>query len=141
MILTMKTQCKRCGKEFKSYPSQNRQFCSLYCSNHSIQKNTGRTHFKKGLIPHNKNKFKLTSRVRQTTYYRRLIFEESENRLCNRCSNEAKLVHHINRNWHDNRIENLEPLCLSCHAKEHDLSENLPKDGGWSKRNIKGGNK
>ncbi len=28
-------------------------------------------------------------------------------------------VHHKNEDWHDNRLENLERLCRSCHLKRH----------------------
>jgi 5-methylcytosine-specific restriction endonuclease McrA len=49
--------CERCDKKFKCSPShakRGRKLCSLFCSNHGITKNTGRTHFKIGLIPWNK---------------------------------------------------------------------------------------
>lgn len=48
--------CEKCRNEFKCSPSHapHRKNCSLYCSNHGLQKNTGRTHFKKGMTPWNK---------------------------------------------------------------------------------------
>ena len=39
----------------------------------------------------------------------------------------------MDHNRIDNRIENLEPLCYSCHAKEHKIRFNFPNN------NMKGG--
>ena len=99
----------------------------------------------KGSIPWNKNLTKeLDKRVdyerptkfkdkfgnvnpngRRQEYYRRLIFEGKEEVKCNRCENKARVVHHKNDNFRDNRIENLEPLCQSCHSKEHETWRNF----------------
>jgi transcription elongation factor Elf1 len=50
--------CKRCGKEFKCSPSHAklRKNCSQLCSHpKGVRVNTGRTLFKKGLVPWNKS--------------------------------------------------------------------------------------
>jgi 5-methylcytosine-specific restriction endonuclease McrA len=39
---------------------------------------------------------------------------------CEGCGGKAKIVHHINKNKSDHRIENLVALCFNCHAKKHD---------------------
>ena len=44
--------------------------------------------------------------------------------LCRRCkeagrTKEANLIHHIDENPLNNFIENLEPLCATCHNREH----------------------
>lgn len=98
-------------------------------------RNAGRTHFKKGNIPWNKGKIlvKNTTRRRQL-YYRNLINVEKQK--CNRCEEKAKLVHHKDYNKHNNLLDNLEPMCYGCHAKEHNIARTLPQDGGWSKRRI-----
>ena len=38
---------------------------------------------------------------------------------CVKCSASKAEVHHKNEDWKDNRPENLERLCRSCHMKEH----------------------
>ena len=45
---------------------------------------------------------------------------------CERCgAGEMLQVHHINRDWADNRPENLETLCATCHMKEHHDAEDV----------------
>lgn len=42
--------------------------------------------------------------------------------LCNRCGLEGKVEHprhHKDRNRSNNKLENLEVLCVSCHTKDH----------------------
>lgn len=124
--------CKRCGKEFKCSPShvKLRKNCSLYCSNHGVRKNTGRTHFKKEMIPWNKDKLKSNPKQRRQWLYRRLLLEVSDNPCCIRCGESEKrlLVHHKDKNVHNNDLENIEILCYSCHSKEHQIYKNFIKE-------------
>jgi len=51
---------------------------------------------------------------------------------CERCGTSDSLsTHHINRNWRDNRPENLQTLCASCHTSLHhehgDIVQAKPK--------------
>jgi len=54
--------------------------------------------------------------------YRKLAFENYSNK-CNRCGYNKILdvlqVHHIDRNRDNNKLENLEILCPTCHMEEH----------------------
>ncbi len=54
-------KCKQCKEIFRGYKSQNRKFCSRFCVKkfykiYGRPRNTGRTRFKKGLIPWNVGK-------------------------------------------------------------------------------------
>lgn len=59
------------------------------------------------------------------TKYRRLALKELPN-LCNRCGWNQHLpvlvVHHIDRDRSNNKLENLEILCPNCHGVEHYLA-------------------
>jgi hypothetical protein len=53
--------------------------------------------------------------------YRKLGFGRY-GKFCQRCGAmppKRLVVHHRNRDRSDNRVENLEPLCYSCHEREH----------------------
>lgn len=131
-------ECERCGTEYKCSPSHaiRRKNCSLHCSNHGRQKNTGRTHFKKGNIPWHKDTFLVEQpKGRRQVYYRRLILEVSDSPCCLKCGeSEKKLcVHHIDGDFHNNDLENLEIVCYSCHSKIHNTYLNFPNQ-------VKGGN-
>ena len=66
--------------------------------------------------------------------------------LCRRCAADghamiADLVHHKDHDPHNNNRDNLEPLCTSCHEKEHEgdrkkregdkISARIPAGTGW----------
>lgn len=58
-----------------------------------------------------------------TGTYRTLAFEHYPH-YCNRCGSKRNLeVHHRNHNQRNNKIENLEILCKSCHRKHHTLRD------------------
>ena len=55
-------------------------------------------------------------------YYRarRTIEQTGKSWKCERCGSSKKIqVHHVDRNPHNNSLDNLEILCLSCHKAEH----------------------
>jgi hypothetical protein len=135
------TNCTLCGKQIKmalsTFMRKKNHFCNQECYSlyqRSHPSNTGRTWKKKDCIPSNKGAFIEDAKHPRPYIYRRIIFEESNIQLCNRCPKRAKLVHHKDRNQHNNLIENLEPLCYSCHAIEHDSKKHLPPNGGWNER-------
>ena len=60
-------------------------------------------------------------------------------RPCERCGETRQShVHHKNRDQFDNRLENLERLCIWCHAKEHaeEARERAPR--AWATRRARG---
>jgi hypothetical protein len=69
--------------------------------------------------------------------YPKLAFERyCMERKCNRCgSTEQILVHHIDRDRHNNDRSNLEILCKSCHQVEHEAGKNLHPDSPVFKSN------
>jgi len=59
--------------------------------------------------------------------YRKISRKQMRN-CCERCSSQRFLeVHHKDRDLTNNHISNLETLCRSCHAKEHERWRNLKK--------------
>jgi len=104
--------CERCGKQLiartflsgeEDYCSfMKRRFCSLTCSN---------TRGKIG-----------ESRTQRMVQARDMALKET----CECCGKTYKLaIHHINENWQDNRIENLQTLCVYCHQQWHGLHRKL----------------
>lgn len=102
--------CKICGKVFLDAPSRkDRRFCSRKCMTIARRKNfSGKR---------NKEKYITVNGVKYIYY--RYILEQHLNRKLS--SDEH--VHHINFDHSDNRIENLEVLSNSEHAKKHSLSK------------------
>lgn len=154
--------CQYCKKEYTVKPY--RQLTSKCCSRRCLwyitrpDKLPQTQTFKKGDIPHNKNKIQLNC------LHCKRVFEKSPSRkdvakFCSKqCMNEAlkengnakqkyiritvngkrqlqhryimeqhlgrelhknEVVHHINENKHDNRLDNLQLLSRSDHAKLH----------------------
>ncbi len=104
--------CERCGKQLipRVYSSgeeeygmfMKRRFCSLTCSN---------TRGKLG-----------ESRTQRMVQARDLALKE----MCECCGGKHKLaIHHVNENWQDNSIENLQTLCVYCHQQWHGLHRKL----------------
>ena len=72
-----------------------------------------------------KNKTGQTSpNGRKQGYYRLKAFEYY-GRLCQLCDKQARVVHHKDNNFKNNDIENLQPLCQSCHSKVHETWRNF----------------
>jgi hypothetical protein len=104
--------CERCEKQLmpRTYSSgeeeygmfMKRRFCSLACSN--TRGKTGK------------------SRTQRMVQAREAALKET----CECCGGNHKLaIHHINENWQDNSINNLQTLCVYCHQQWHGLHRRL----------------
>ena len=70
--------------------------------------------------------------------YKKTYYESSKNRKCSLCgSTHFLVVHHKDGNRENGKVSNLLLVCRSCHAKIHNLYQNL----GLPKKNpLKTGN-
>jgi hypothetical protein len=101
----MKKICKFCKAEYRKKPSDNIYFCSRECFSNS------RKGFKKEKV----SGYRLVSDKNIKRGLHRVIWENHHGRKLE--SNE--IIHHINENIWDNRIENLQIMSRSEHAKLH----------------------
>jgi endogenous inhibitor of DNA gyrase (YacG/DUF329 family) len=106
--------CKTCGKVFNSSPSNNRKFCSKKCfhndkkewlqgKNHPMW-NGGVSISTDGYLRRSDDKF----------VHRHLIELKIGRKLTNN-----EVIHHINRNRQDNRLENLVIMTREEHINFH----------------------
>lgn len=83
--------------------------------------------------------------MKKTTYpknWKKISRENLKGKYCDICKNQAKHLHHKNMIKSDINIENLIPLCASCHAKIHTLerfykNNHAPKNYEVLKNEIK----
>lgn len=112
--------CIDCGASFK--PVSNRQLrcksCQKAKANKDCIKYYRKTYKPKGykhLVKRDANRYKDGIGI-----YQKLKRDEMEELKCERCGSISHLlVHHKDRNRHNNANSNLELLCKSCHQKEH----------------------
>ena len=104
--------CERCGtvlvprifsggeEELSAY--MKRKYCSRTCSS---------SRGKKGL-----------SRTQRMVQARQIALKET----CGCCGGKDRLaIHHVNEDWTDGRLENLQTLCAHCHQQWHGLHRKL----------------
>jgi hypothetical protein len=131
-----------CGKEFKTYPSKIKlgrgKYCSKECclkiTNQILSKNE-KSRWKKGQVAYNFKGWRFKTSRTGGSVYRELYLPKhpfakksgyiGEHRLVmenkiERYLLKSEVVHHINGNTLDNRIENLELMT----KKEHDKLKN-----------------
>lgn len=110
--------CVICGDKFWNSPSRDQIHCSHECSNSNPE-----VQIKKGASQEENGQWKGGI---SDDYHRRLA-EDNMEKKCVECGSTDNLdVHHKNGDHQDNRVENLEYRCRSCHIKEHDRNPELP---------------
>jgi len=98
-------ECKICGKEIKDSAGGQRQYCSSKCY----------WLFLKSLHKTNKTYYVICRINGKSVGLHRVIMEK----FIGRKLEKGEIVHHINGNKEDNRIENLELITQSEHIKKH----------------------
>lgn len=69
-------------------------------------------------------------------YYMRLARDYID-KICSKCGSAKNLlVHHKNYDHGDNRLENLEIVCKSCHEKTHNKAKNFTHNVFWTEKDI-----
>lgn len=102
--------CPQCKKEFRKYPDgAARKYCSVKCYNTIRSKNLPKYEYTK---KENKN-YKTKKINGKQIYLHRWVIEQHIGRKLTR----SEVVHHINGDPHDNRIQNLIVLSQSEHMK------------------------
>jgi endogenous inhibitor of DNA gyrase (YacG/DUF329 family) len=102
--------CPHCKKEFRKYPDGvARIYCSMKCYNGIRSKNLPSYEYPKK----EKKNYKMKKINGKQIYYHRWVVEQHLGRKLTR----SEVVHHINGDPHDNRIENLQIMSQSEHIK------------------------
>lgn len=113
--------CPNCKKEFRKYPDGKaiRKYCSMSCYN-----KVRVCYLPKYDYPQKeKKRYKMKKINGKQIYYHRWVMEQHLGRKLNR----NEVIHHINGDPHDNRIENLLLLSQSEHMKlEHSQLKVVP---------------
>lgn len=119
-------KCLSCGKEFvfllsKTKTNASGNYCSRHCYEISLH-GSGCKFWKGGItIPVYGQEF--------TNKLKREIRRKSNNKcqMCNKESQRALSIHHIDQNKFNNNKDNLTPLCSSCHTYVHGNRNKKPE--------------
>lgn len=105
--------CQYCGKQFYS---TRKTFCSRECVNHYRSEHSQhRTHYENGYLIEYVKDYNKKGNVKQ---HRRIMEEHLGRKLT-----KDEVVHHINGNKSDNRIENLQVMSRGEHSSLHRKQE------------------
>lgn len=103
--------CPACKKQFRKYAPDGvaRKNCSMKCYNKIRSVNLPKYDYPEK----EKKRYKMKKIKGKQIYYHRWVMEQHLGRKLNR----NEVVHHINGDPHDNRIENLQIMSQSDHMK------------------------
>lgn len=143
------TRCKPCYNKFilrtKSNPSFGRKHSEITkrkiglahlgrkLTKVSKQKislaQIGKKHSKETKEKMSLSRWKFGSRTTYARVARSVYKEHNINILCDKCGTNINIqIHHKDHNWKNNNINNLQPLCQSCHMKYHRKEQELEKN-------------
>lgn len=141
-------KCILCNKDFTYAPNwtgfKNKKFCSSYCrqKHWSVNNKELCVISSRKYMDSNRDRFRKLNRdryhkkrmsqvgLKTTSPYsyprqkaRRLIAREKIEKKCFVCGSTERIqVHHIDENFYNNTLKNLELLCGPCHGKKHRTS-------------------
>jgi predicted nucleic acid-binding Zn ribbon protein len=122
-VETRRRVCIRCSNEIPSHKYKSSKYCSDKCRNaarayrHAVK--TGR--IKKPGVGSGGNQEGQNNHqyIDGLSNFRKTAFAHLDKK-CNRCGSTRYLcVHHKDHNHNNNRLNNLEIVCKSCHQKHH----------------------
>jgi hypothetical protein len=89
--------------------------------------NSGLTYHDDNRILAGKNHPRIKNIIYYNSDFKHLKKKLLLNAKCQICGNKASLIHHKNKNIMDNNLENLQPLCNSCHTILHNKENGVFK--------------
>lgn len=120
-------KCEQCGKEFLNPKHPQQRYCSRDCKV-VASSGAGNRNFKGHITQDERGylRYSTSHPIHPRKYVHNVIWPEANpNGRCVCCGGEIEIVHHVNENKSDNRLENLQGMCRACHLKTHHHPEQV----------------